>query len=146
LNPVSLAWLCAERLAPGVGTCFCHVGGIDIQIHFREATTVTSKKAILLSISISGCIVAFGLLAQQTATEAPAGFDTPTLQVQNAGSQSFSNGIAEPPGDTYAFDQQIFERREDPSLGLGPVFTLRLAPNAIRTQSPVDRARSPRSA
>ena len=83
---------------------------------------MTSKKAILLSISISGCIVAFGLLAQQTATEAPAGFDTPTLQVQNAGSQSFSNGIAEPPGDTYALDQQIFERREDPALGLGPVF------------------------
>ena len=84
---------------------------------------MTSKRAILLfSVSAGGCIVAFGLLAQQTATEAPAGFDTPTLQVQNAGSQSFSNGIAEPPGDTFALDQQIFERREDPALGLGPVF------------------------
>jgi hypothetical protein len=83
---------------------------------------VTSKRAILLSISVGSCIVVFGLLAQQTATEAPAGFDTPTLQVQNAGSQSFSNGIAEPPGDSFAFDQQIFERREDPELGLGPVF------------------------
>jgi CxxC motif-containing protein (DUF1111 family) len=83
---------------------------------------MTSKRATLLFISASGCIVAFGLLAQQTATEAPAGFDTPTLQFQNAGSQSFSNGITEPPGDTYALDQQIFERREDPSLGLGPVF------------------------
>src|SRR6202163_1362679 len=83
---------------------------------------MTSKRAILLSISVGSCIVVFGLLAQQTATEAPAGFDTPTLQVQNAGSQSFSNGIAEPPGDSFALDQQIFERREDPELGLGPVF------------------------
>ena len=67
-------------------------------------------------------MVVLGLLAQQTATEAPAGFDTPTLRVQVAGSQSVSNGIAEPSGDSFALDQQIFERREDPSLGLGPVF------------------------
>jgi CxxC motif-containing protein (DUF1111 family) len=80
------------------------------------------KGAILLSISVGSCVVVAGLLAQQMATEAPAGFDTPTLQVPNAGSQSFSNGIAEPSGDTFALDQQIFERREDPSLGLGPVF------------------------
>jgi CxxC motif-containing protein (DUF1111 family) len=83
---------------------------------------LTSRRAILVSVSTSSCIIAFGLLAQQSASEAPAGFDTPTLQVQNAGSQSFSNGIAEPPGDSFALDQQIFERREDPALGLGPVF------------------------
>jgi hypothetical protein len=83
---------------------------------------VTSKRIILISVSAGSCIIAFGLLAQQSATEAPAGFDTPTLQTQNAGSQSSSNGIAEPPGDSYALDQQIFERREDPALGLGPVF------------------------
>src|SRR5690349_9768138 len=106
-----------RKRSPGVGICFWHVHGIDLQIHFREATVVMSKSAILLSISVSSSIVAFGLLAQQTATEAPAGFDTPTLQFPNAGSQSSSNGIAEPPGDTYALDQQIFERREDPSLG-----------------------------
>ena len=80
-----------------------------------------SKRAILFFVSFSGCIIAFGLLAQQTATEAPAGFDTPTL-AENAGSQSSSNGITEPPGDSYALDQQLFERREDPSLGLGPVY------------------------
>jgi CxxC motif-containing protein (DUF1111 family) len=83
---------------------------------------MTSKRAILLFVFVSGCIIAFSLPAQQTATDAPAGFDTPTLQTPNAGSQSVSNGIAEPPGDTYALDQQIFERREDPALGLGPVF------------------------
>jgi CxxC motif-containing protein (DUF1111 family) len=83
---------------------------------------VTSKRMILTSVSAGSCIIAFGLLGQQSATEAPAGFDTPTLQTQNAGSQSSSNGIAEPPGDSYTLDQQIFERREDPALGLGPVF------------------------
>ena len=39
--------------------------------------------------------------AQQAATEAPAGFDTPTL-VEKPGSRSVSNGIAEPAGDSFA--------------------------------------------
>ena len=82
---------------------------------------MTSHRASLLFVSVSGFVIAFGLMAQVTATEAPTGFDTPTLAV-NAGSQSSSNGITEPPADTYALDQQIFERREDPSLGLGPVY------------------------
>jgi CxxC motif-containing protein (DUF1111 family) len=59
--------------------------------------------------------------AQPSGTEAPAGFDTPTL-AQAPGSKSLSNGIAEPAGDSFALDQQLFERREDPSLGLGPVY------------------------
>ena len=59
--------------------------------------------------------------AQSSGTEAPAGFDTPTL-AQDPGSRSLSNGIAEPAGDSFALDQQLFERREDPSLGLGPVY------------------------
>src|SRR5262249_32938291 len=79
------------------------------------------KNALLLSTT-AGICVTVGLLAQQTATEAPAGFGTPTLQTQNAGSQSVSNGIIEPAGDTFTLDQQIFEKREDGSLGLGPVF------------------------
>jgi hypothetical protein len=40
----------------------------------------------------------------------------------NPGSQSISNGIEEPPGDTFALDQAQFERRHDASTGLGPVF------------------------
>ena len=60
-------------------------------------------------------------VAQQSATEAPAGFDTPTL-AENAGSRSTSNGIEEPPGDTYALDQQIYEQAHDVNSGLGPVF------------------------
>jgi CxxC motif-containing protein (DUF1111 family) len=63
-------------------------------------------------------------VAQQSATEAPAGFDTPTL-AQNPGSQSTSNGIAQPPGDTYALDQSAFELDHDASTGLGPVFNAR---------------------
>ncbi|HEY2546396.1 MAG TPA: di-heme oxidoredictase family protein [Candidatus Acidoferrum sp.] len=71
-------------------------------------------------------VMAMGLtgIAQQSATEAPAGFDTPTL-AQNAGSQSVSNGITQPPGDTYALDQTRFEQDHDASTGLGPVFNAR---------------------
>ena len=70
-------------------------------------------------------------VAQQSVTEAPAGFTTPTLGqtvgprgelIGTPGLQSVSNGIAEPPGDTFALDQAQFERRHDPSTGLGPVF------------------------
>ena len=74
---------------------------------------------------------AIATVAQQYATEAPAGFTTPTIGqtvgpmgelLANPGSQSVSNGIAEPLGDTFALDQAQFERRHDPSTGLGPVF------------------------
>ncbi len=40
----------------------------------------------------------------------------------NAGSQSVSNGIQEPAGDTFALDQAQFEQRHDLSTGLGPEF------------------------
>jgi CxxC motif-containing protein (DUF1111 family) len=59
--------------------------------------------------------------AQPPATEAPAGFDTPTL-VKNPGAMSLSNGIAEPSGDHFALDQQIYETQHDVTTGLGPVF------------------------
>src|ERR1700739_4985855 len=64
------------------------------------------------------------VIAQQSPTEAPTGFDTPTL-AQNPGTQSISNGIAEPPGDTYPLDQTRFEQDHDASTGLGPVFNAR---------------------
>lgn len=63
-------------------------------------------------------------LAENTATEAPAGFETPTL-VQNPGSESHSNGIGEPAGDTFRTDQRVFEEEEDASTGLGPVYNAR---------------------
>jgi len=77
---------------------------------------------------ISICVLLLGVavvgltgIAQQSATEAPAGFDTPTL-AQDAGSQSKSNGLTEPSGDTFALDQQNYERVHDVSTGLGPVY------------------------
>src|ERR1700736_1729205 len=54
-------------------------------------------------------------------TEAPAGFDTPTL-VQSPGSKSSSNGIVEPPGDTFVLDQRFYETQHDVNTGLGPVY------------------------
>jgi CxxC motif-containing protein (DUF1111 family) len=85
----------------------------------------------IVFFSIIGVVAAVAVVGQQSATEAPAGFTTPTLGLTagptgeltgNSGSQSVSNGIEEPPGDTYALDQAQFERRHDPSTGLGPVF------------------------
>src|ERR1700751_2421462 len=59
-------------------------------------------------------------VAEQAPSEPPTGFDTPPL-AENAGSQSVSNGIAQPPGDTYELDQTRFEQDHDASTGLGPV-------------------------
>src|SRR3984893_4437607 len=71
-------------------------------------------------------------VAQQSATEAPAGFDTPTL-AQNPGSRSVSNGIEEPSGDTFALDQQIYEPIHDGDSGLGPVFNGRACAECHQT-------------
>jgi hypothetical protein len=78
--------------------------------------------AIVLASSILALRLAG--LAQQAATEAPAGFDTPTL-AQSPGAQSVSNGITQPPGDTYGLDQARFEQDHDAASGLGPVFNAR---------------------
>jgi CxxC motif-containing protein (DUF1111 family) len=56
--------------------------------------------------------------------EAPAGFNTPSFN----GTTSISNGIQEPNGDTFALDQEIFERNhqvasdDHTQTGLGPVY------------------------
>jgi CxxC motif-containing protein (DUF1111 family) len=86
---------------------------------------MTMRRSIAVFLMLLGSL-ALGLagIAQQSATEAPAGFDTPTL-AQNAGSRSISNGIEEPPGDTFALDQQIYEQTHDVNSGLGPVFNAR---------------------
>ena len=95
---------------------------------------------------ISICVLLLGVavmgltgIAQQSATEAPAGFDTPTL-AQNAGSQSKNNGLIEPSGDTFALDQQNYERVHDVSTGLGPVYNGRAC--AECHQNPVSGAAS----
>src|SRR5437879_4065300 len=80
------------------------------------------RRSTVVFISLLG--LPAPLLAQnapQAPTEAQAGFDTPTL-VQSPGSRSSSNGIAEPPGDTFGLDQQIYETLHDVNTGLGPVY------------------------
>jgi CxxC motif-containing protein (DUF1111 family) len=76
----------------------------------------------LLGVSLLG--LQAPLWAQSPPTEAPAGFDTPTL-VPHPGSQSTSNGLAEPPGDRFSLDQKIYETTHDINSGLGPVFNAR---------------------
>ena len=69
---------------------------------------VTAGKFWLAVLTLFGAgVVAVVAVAQQAATEAPTGFDTPTL-VDNPGSQSVSNGLAEPAGDSFARDQQVY--------------------------------------
>jgi CxxC motif-containing protein (DUF1111 family) len=41
---------------------------------------------------------------------------------QNPQPATLSNGLPEPPGDTFVVDQEQFERLHDPTNGLGPVF------------------------
>jgi CxxC motif-containing protein (DUF1111 family) len=98
------------------------------------------RRLISISVLFVG-VLAAGLagVAQQRATEAPTGFDTPTL-AQNPGSQSQSNGIAEPPGDTYALDQKAYEKIHDVNDGLGPVYNGRAC--AECHQNPVSGAAS----
>ena len=79
------------------------------------------RLAVTRVLVATGATLAIALIAQQSVTEAPAGFDMP-LNTQNPGSQSVNNGIAEPPGDTFALDQAQFERHHDASTGLGPLF------------------------
>src|ERR1700740_1317406 len=74
---------------------------------------------LLIVLAVSAVVV-----AQQSATEAPTGFNTTTL-AQNPGSQSTNNNIAEPAGDNYALDQAKFEQDHDAASGLGPVFNAR---------------------
>ncbi len=80
-----------------------------------------SRTKLLFCVPIIALGIALITSAQQTGTEAPAAFATPTL-VNNPGSQSVSNGLAEQTGDTFALDQSIFETQHDASTGLGPLF------------------------
>ncbi|MBV8513914.1 MAG: hypothetical protein JO260_01315 [Acidobacteria bacterium] len=100
---------------------------------------MTRRLTSVLVLSLGVSAIALVGIAQQPATEAPAGFDTPTL-AQNPGSQSKNNGLAEPPGDTYALDQQIYEQVHDLSTGLGPVYNGRAC--AECHQNPVSGAAS----
>jgi CxxC motif-containing protein (DUF1111 family) len=79
------------------------------------------RKVLLCSCLFAALTVLGTGLARVTAksaTEAPAGFNTPSFN----GAQSVSNGIVEPAGDTFARDQQIYEENHSVQTGLGPVY------------------------
>jgi len=79
-------------------------------------------RKVLLSSCLFAALTALGTglarVAAKSATEAPAGFNTPSFN----GAQSVSNGIVEPPGDTFAHDQEIYEQNHSVQTGLGPVY------------------------
>ncbi len=81
-----------------------------------------SRKKVLLSYCLFATFTAlaagFAGIAAESATEAPAGFNTPSFN----GAKSISNGITEPSGDTFALDQQIYEQNKSVQDGLGPVY------------------------
>jgi cytochrome c5 len=87
------------------------------------------RKNILLILYVAIVSLGFARIVQRSVraasnprlTEAPAAFATPLL-AQNPGSQSVSNGIPEPPNDTFALDQAKFEGRDGNDTGLGPVY------------------------
>jgi len=79
-------------------------------------------RKVLLFSCLFAAVAALGAglarVAAKSATEAPAGFNTPSFN----SAQSVSNGIVEPAGDTFARDQQVYERNETVADGLGPVY------------------------
>jgi len=85
------------------------------------------RNVLAISVSTTLLVLASGALMivrSDSPQEAPTGFTTPTLQ-QNPGSQSVSNGITEPPNDTFALDQAAFEEEDGVDSGLGPVYNAR---------------------
>src|SRR5260370_7856972 len=92
------------------------------RIHYELGVHKMTRRGIAVLVLLLGVLaIGFTGLAKRSATEAPAGFETTTL-AENPGSKSTSNGIVEPPGDTFALDQQIYEQIHDVNSGLGPVF------------------------
>src|ERR1700756_1029304 len=103
------------------------------------AMVITGKYWSAVLTLCGASVVAVVAVAQQAATEAPTGFDTPTL-VENPGSQSVSNRIAEPAGDSFALAQQVYQRTNHVKHGLGPVFNARACVDCH--QNPVSGAAS----
>jgi CxxC motif-containing protein (DUF1111 family) len=79
-------------------------------------------RKVLLCSCLFAAVAALGTglarVAAKSATEAPSGFNTPSFN----SAQSINNGIVEPPGDTFARDQQVYEKNETVADGLGPVY------------------------
>jgi CxxC motif-containing protein (DUF1111 family) len=83
---------------------------------------IPHQRKVLLSSCLFAALTVLGTglarVAAKSATEAPAGFNTPSFN----GAQSVSNGIVQPAGDTFAHDQEIYEQNHSVATGLGPVY------------------------
>jgi CxxC motif-containing protein (DUF1111 family) len=83
---------------------------------------MSRQRKTLLSACLFLVLSAFATapagVGANSATEAPAGFNTPSYHSQ----ASINNGLVEPPGDTFARDQQVYEENEYAVAGLGPVY------------------------
>jgi CxxC motif-containing protein (DUF1111 family) len=83
---------------------------------------ISTRRRVLLCCSLvtilAGLSAALFGSAATSATEAPAGFNTPSFN----SAASISNGLPEPAGDTFARDQQVYEENETVAGGLGPVY------------------------
>src|SRR5271168_5426456 len=88
-------------------------GTLMLTPHWRKVLLCSCLFAILIALG-AGLV----RVAAKSATEAPAGFNTPSFN----GAHSVSNGIVEPHGDTFALDQQVYEENETVAAGLGPVY------------------------
>ncbi|MBZ5657581.1 MAG: hypothetical protein LAO56_20130 [Acidobacteriia bacterium] len=81
--------------------------------------TVFAAVLVMLSAAVTQ-------VPSQSPVEAPTGFTTPSLSPGGGpGTQSVSNGLPEPAGDTFAEDQAQFEEAEGVDSGLGPVYNAR---------------------
>ena len=80
------------------------------------------RRKVLLCSCLFATLTGFGTgvvgIAANSATEAQAGFNTPSFN----GDASINNGLVEPAGDTFARDQQVYEHDETVAAGLGPVY------------------------
>jgi CxxC motif-containing protein (DUF1111 family) len=83
---------------------------------------IPPQRKVLLCACLLAAMTALGAgyvgIAANSATEAPAGFNTPSFNP----AASISNGLVEPPGDTFARDQEVYEENETVAGGLGPVY------------------------
>ena len=85
---------------------------------FRRLLSYTCAFALVLAVG------AISIVYSQSPTQAPTGFNTPTLE-NSPGSKSTSNGMILPSGDTFANDQAIFEEEDGVDGSLGPVYNAR---------------------
>ncbi len=113
-------------------------------VSFGE-TLMPPRRKVLLCFCLFASLTALGTgpvgTASNSATEAPAGFNTPSFN----SAASIHNGLVEPPGDTFARDQQVYEQNENVVQGLAPVYNPFLCHLSSESEIAGQPVRSPTS-